>query len=140
MKSSSRLKIVWFVLALIVFVSPAFPQVHVRGYYRSDGTYVKPHYRSYPDDNPYNNWSFPGNVNPYTGEVAKGDPNTYLYHYYNRRSSSSFSNSYFYNQYRSSLNSDTDIILKIYKKSYNLSSSLYDSTTLKYIRKLLDTE
>jgi hypothetical protein len=50
----------------------------VRGYYRRDGTYVQPHYRSNPDGNPYNNYSYPGNLNPYTGQVAPGNPNTYL--------------------------------------------------------------
>lgn len=40
--------------------------------------------RSAPDGNPYNNWSFPGNVNPYTGKVAPGDPATYLKNYYHR--------------------------------------------------------
>lgn len=52
--------------------------VSVRGYIRSNGTYVQPHHRSAPDGNPYNNWSFPGNVNPYTGETATGNPSTYL--------------------------------------------------------------
>src|SRR5262245_33139475 len=42
--------------------------VHVNGYYRSNGTYVQPHYRSAPDGNFYNNWSTKGNVNPFTGE------------------------------------------------------------------------
>jgi hypothetical protein len=55
--------------------------VHVGGYYRRDGTYVAPHWRSAPDGNPYNNYSFPGNVNPYTGKVAPGNPNTYLRDY-----------------------------------------------------------
>ena len=41
--------------------------VYVRGHYRSDGTYVQPHYRSAPDENPYNNYSYPGNVNPHAG-------------------------------------------------------------------------
>lgn len=62
--------------------------VRVRGYYRKDGTYVQPHYRSNPDGNPYNNWSFPGNVNPYTGKVAPGNPDTYLNNYYNKSDSS----------------------------------------------------
>src|SRR5262249_15067893 len=44
--------------------------VHVDGYYRSNGTYVQPHYRSAPDGDPSNNWSTEGNVNPYTGEVG----------------------------------------------------------------------
>jgi len=60
--------------------------VHVRGYFRSNGTYVAPHMRSAPDGNPYNNWSFPGNVNPYTGKVATGDPLVYLERYYRSRS------------------------------------------------------
>lgn len=42
--------------------------VGVRGHYRSDGTYVPPHRRSYDDGNPWNNWSTSGNANPYTGE------------------------------------------------------------------------
>jgi hypothetical protein len=42
--------------------------VHVDGYYRKDGTYVQPHYRSAPDGNPNNNWSTQGNINPYTGQ------------------------------------------------------------------------
>lgn len=51
---------------------------YVNGYYRSNGTYIKPHHRSAPDGDPYNNFSYPGNLNPYTGRVAPGDPSTYL--------------------------------------------------------------
>jgi hypothetical protein len=50
----------------------------VRGYYRRDGTYVAPHYRSNPDGNPDNNYTYPGNVNPYTGRIAPGNPDRYL--------------------------------------------------------------
>lgn len=42
--------------------------VHVRGYYRKDGTYVAPHYRTAPDSSRSNNYSHKGNVNPYTGK------------------------------------------------------------------------
>jgi hypothetical protein len=42
----------------------------VRGYYRSSGTYVQPHYRSHADGNFYNNWSTHPNVNPYTGQTG----------------------------------------------------------------------
>jgi hypothetical protein len=56
--------------------------VWVNGHTRKDGTYVQGHYRSNPDGNPYNNWSYPGNTNPYTGEVAPGNPDTYLQNYY----------------------------------------------------------
>jgi hypothetical protein len=45
----------------------AFSEVYANGYYRKDGTYVQPHYRSDPDGNFYNNWSTKGNYNPYTG-------------------------------------------------------------------------
>jgi hypothetical protein len=44
--------------------------VHVDGYYRKDGTYVQPHYRSRPDGNFNNNWSTKPNVNPFTGEMG----------------------------------------------------------------------
>ena len=59
-------------------------QVRVRGYYRKDGTYVRPHVRTYPDGNPYNNYSFPGNYNPNTGQITPGNPETYLSRYYGR--------------------------------------------------------
>jgi len=53
-------------LALPVYAK----SVSVRGYYRKDGTYVRPHMRSSPDGNFWNNWSTKGNVNPYTGEMG----------------------------------------------------------------------
>ena len=40
--------------------------VYVYGYIRN-GKYVKSHYRTCPDGNPYNNYSFPGNYNPNIG-------------------------------------------------------------------------
>lgn len=86
------------VLLIVLTVLMSFQilaQVKVKGYYRKDGTYVKPHYRSNPDGNPYNNWSYPGNVNPYTEKVATGNPDTYLKNYYNN-----YSNSYSYSSYR----------------------------------------
>ena len=41
--------------------------VHVRGHYRSNGTYVAPYYRTSRDSSYNNNWSVRPNVNPYTG-------------------------------------------------------------------------
>lgn len=58
----------------------------VRGYYRKDGTYVRPHTRSAPDGNPYNNYGFPGNYNPNTGAITPGDPDNYLERYYEKKS------------------------------------------------------
>lgn len=59
----------------------------VRGYTRSDGTYVAPHYRSVPDGNKFNNYSTQGNVNPYTGQqgtVNPYAPSQQQYHYGNQ--------------------------------------------------------
>lgn len=39
-------------------------QVHVRGYYRSNGTYVAPHERTRPNSTIIDNYSYPGNLNP----------------------------------------------------------------------------
>lgn len=61
---------------------PSSGDVWVNGYYRSSGTYVQGYYRSSPDSNPYNNYSFPGNYNPYTGKYAGGSADTYLRNYY----------------------------------------------------------
>jgi hypothetical protein len=35
-------------------------RVHVNGYYRQNGTYVAPHWRSSPDGIESNNWSYQG--------------------------------------------------------------------------------
>jgi hypothetical protein len=52
----------------------AFADVYVNGYFRSNGTYVQPHYRSNPDGNSFNNWSTRGNMNPYTGRMGYKNP------------------------------------------------------------------
>ncbi len=63
------------VLGLLFMAGAAFAQdVHVRGYFRSDGTYVAPHYRSAPNSTTLDNWSTKGNVNPYTGRVGTRNP------------------------------------------------------------------
>jgi hypothetical protein len=49
-------------------------EVYVRGYYKKNGTYVQPYWRSRPDGDPSNNWSITGNVNPHTGEVGYRNP------------------------------------------------------------------
>lgn len=48
--------------------------VYVNGYYKSNGTYVQPYYRTSPDDSLLNNYSTQGNVNPYTGEMGTKSP------------------------------------------------------------------
>ena len=63
------------VFALFAWVSSAIAEdTYVRGYYRKDGTYVAPHYRSAPDRSYNNNWSTSPNVNPYTGKRGTRSP------------------------------------------------------------------
>ena len=58
------------VVLVLVITTVADADVRVRSYYRSNGTYVQPHYRSNPDGNLWNNWSTYPNVNPYTGVIG----------------------------------------------------------------------
>lgn len=59
---------------LAAIAMPAAAQVHVRGHWRSDGTYVQPHVRSAPNQSRSDNWSSQGNYNPYTGRQGSVDP------------------------------------------------------------------
>jgi hypothetical protein len=38
-----------------------------RGYYRSNGTYVQPHWQTNPNRTRLDNWSTYPNINPFTG-------------------------------------------------------------------------
>jgi hypothetical protein len=57
-----------------MFATPASADTYVNGYFKNDGTYVQPHYRTNPDSNSYNNYSAQGNTNPYTGRQGTADP------------------------------------------------------------------
>ena len=108
-------------IIILIFLSlQAFTQVRVRGYYKKDGTYVQPHYRSNPDGNPYNNWSYPGNTNPYTGKVAPGNPETYLKNYYNPSSNSST----YHSSYSNSSYSNSSLSNNYYSINYVTVNSL----------------
>jgi len=56
-----------------------------RGYVRKNGTYVQPYIRSKPDRIPYNNYGYPGNLNPNTGRTSTGSEGAYLNRYYKRK-------------------------------------------------------
>ncbi|AOQ23820.1 hypothetical protein MTAT_14050 [Moorella thermoacetica] len=68
-------------LALFAFAGVANASVYVHGYFRSNDTYVQPHFRSDPDGFFWNNWSSYGNINPYTGEEGRKWP-SYTSRYY----------------------------------------------------------
>ena len=63
-----------FVLVVIASGASAQTAHEVRGYTKSDGTYVAPHYQSNPDATRLNNYSTQGNVNPYTGQPGTVNP------------------------------------------------------------------
>lgn len=46
------------IVALLLSGVASAKDVYVHGYTRSNGTYVQPHHRSAPDNNPYNNYSY----------------------------------------------------------------------------------
>lgn len=69
-----------FVLLILLFFSSLqlfAKDVHVNGYYRKDGTYVQPHYRTSPNSTKSDNYSTIGNVNPYTGKAGTVEPYNY---------------------------------------------------------------
>jgi len=82
---------------LIIFAvtSVASASVYVRGYYKSNGTYVAPHYRSDPDSYFWNNYNSYGNVNPYTGSIGTKQQ-SYNYGYSAYRAPSYYNYSYDY--------------------------------------------
>jgi len=89
----------WVALLIIATASVGLCDECAQRYIRGNETYVAAYWRSSPNDNPYNNFSFQGNVNSYTGKVVPGNPDTYLQPYYNPESDDF--NAYGENQYRS---------------------------------------
>lgn len=66
---------------LIVFISifnfaTLFAQsdVYVNGYFKNNGTYVQPHFKTAPNSSMFDNYSTKGNYNPYTGKPGWIDP------------------------------------------------------------------
>ncbi len=74
-------------ILFLVLATNGFCQVHVNGYFRKDGTYVQPYYRSSPNDTTDDNYSTKGNYNPYTGERGTVTRKTEQ-DFYGRKSSS----------------------------------------------------
>ncbi|SRR5260221_971722 len=53
------------------YIPKSSSDVYVHGYYKKNGTYVEPYYRTKADKTTKNNFSHYNNVNPYTGKVGK---------------------------------------------------------------------
>lgn len=59
-------KIVSIIVFIIISITPTLvlsKDVYVKGYYRKDGTYVRPHVRSSPDSYKWNNYGPSRNSN-----------------------------------------------------------------------------
>ena len=60
--------------------------VKVSGYYKKDGTYVQPYFRTAPNQTNADNFSTKGNINPYNGKPGWIEPdnkyNTFYYSTY----------------------------------------------------------
>ena len=61
------MKKIIFIIAFLFTTALSFAQVSVKGYTRSNGTYVQPHQRTAPNVTRNDNYSTIGNTNPYTG-------------------------------------------------------------------------
>ncbi len=60
--------VIFLFIVFAAFGQTSTKHVRVNGYYRKDGTYVRPHYRTAPNSTNRDNFSTYGNTNPYTGK------------------------------------------------------------------------
>lgn len=117
------------IIAVLFTTALSFAQVSVRGYYRSNGTYVQPHQRTYPNYTRNDNYSTIGNINPYTGKAGTLPRDGYT----STRTSSSYSkptsyssSSYSTPTYSSSYSSSSYTTPTTYSTpSYSSSSTIY---------------
>ena len=115
------------IIGLSVLTGSLFAQVQVSGYYKSNGTYVKPHLRTAPDSSPYNNYSYPGNYNPNKRKVTTGSQSSYLNNYYNNSSSGSSNSSNTYSGYNNyNNNSGSSSSSNLYNSNSSSSNSIWD--------------
>jgi|APSaa5957512535_1039671.scaffolds.fasta_scaffold14263_5 hypothetical protein len=57
-------------LSFCILSLHVFADVWVEGYTKRNGAYVPGHYRSSPNSTQLDNYSYQGNVNPYTGKIG----------------------------------------------------------------------
>ncbi|MGB3343076.1 MAG: SH3 domain-containing protein [Aequorivita sp.] len=68
--------LIFFFAFLFSFAQTNPKHVYVSGYYRSNGTFVQPHYRTAPNSTNRDNFSTRGNTNPYTGQAGYITPDS----------------------------------------------------------------
>lgn len=60
------LKIILGLLLPLLSANALWAQKYQKGYYKKNGTYVTPHYKTKSDNTNRNNYSAQGQINPYT--------------------------------------------------------------------------
>lgn len=111
------MKFIYFLILLSTSLL-SFSQVQVRGYYRKDGTYVRPHVRTAPNSTITDNYSYQGNYNPnleYNTPLPKSNSN-----YHNSYSSTTTSGKDWVNGY---YRRDGTYVSGYYRNKKNSSSS-----------------
>ena len=63
------MKIIFTTIALLFLSFSASASCWVNGYYKSNGTYVQGYFKSCPNNTVYDNYSYRGNINPYTEKM-----------------------------------------------------------------------
>ncbi|MEY2702976.1 MAG: hypothetical protein RLY43_1614 [Bacteroidota bacterium] len=123
-------------LAFVLITLNSFAQVSVKGYYKSNGTYVQPYQRTSPNNTVNDNYSTVGNTNPYTGKEGtkpRQDYNTSSYSSYNNNSYNSNSSNYTKSTPSYNTSSNTNYNSSSSKPTYNYSSpSSYESNKTIY--------
>ncbi len=71
------MKNIVIVLAALLSSAVYSKDIYVRGYTKSNGTYVQPYHRSAPDKTINNNYGTSGNYNPYNGSYGTKPQNPY---------------------------------------------------------------
>lgn len=51
-----------------LFVSLSAKDTYSRGYFKKNGTYVQPYFKTKPNKTKRDNYASKGNINPYTGK------------------------------------------------------------------------
>nr|WP_315021891.1 hypothetical protein [uncultured Aminipila sp.] len=90
MKRFLKLNLTMIMIIVLLFSSTAYADVYVKGYFKSNGTYVEPYFRTSPNNTINDNYSTYPNINPYTGKQG-----TIMSSYYSNQAYSSFYNSYY---------------------------------------------
>lgn len=112
LKMNKLTRLVAIGIALALASAAVAAQTYVQGYIKADGTYVAPHYQSSPNDTVRDNYSYRGNVNPYTGQTGtdyyRSSPTSDYYQGDSTRRGNPYSTSPRSNPYSTAPRSHTD--------------------------------